>query len=212
MYRYYSIHRPVGPGTFPKPAGNTVVNHKNFDGAEFCEQIGRKAWGYVEYENPVSPDLLQKYELLGIDEERKYTVEITTVTTLTVVARCEDEAIEDACDRASSFAPDKIDAKIIQGVDDRRIKAVQLGVADKFDKVISYGEKDRYPLLGRMKSDCEYFLGYGNRCEKHLWGKNVSEHIAYMKALWLSFPTEGKPEWLTFEEIEAYEKRMLHDG
>lgn len=66
-----------------------------------------------------------------------------------------------------------------------------------------------YRMLSRMQSDCEYFLGNGNRYAGHLWGKNVSNHIYYMKALWNSFPQEGKPEWLSMEQICDYEKKML---
>ena len=36
----------------------------------------------------------------------------------------------------------------------------------------------------------------------------MDAHIACMKALWLSFPTGKKPEWLGYEEIAVYEKRM----
>ena len=66
----------------------------------------------------------------------------------------------------------------------------------------------RYGLLGRMEADCEYFLGYGFRSYKYLWGKNVADHIFYMKALWNSFSQEQKPEWLSMEKIEAYEREM----
>ena len=44
--------------------------------------------------------------------------------------------------------------------------------------------------------------------KKYLWGQDVDSHIAYMKALWLSFPADKKPEWLSYEKIEVYEKRM----
>lgn len=66
----------------------------------------------------------------------------------------------------------------------------------------------RYGLLGRMEADCEYFLGYGFRSEKYLWGQNVADHIFYMKSLWNSFSLEKKPEWLSMEKIEAYEREM----
>lgn len=66
-----------------------------------------------------------------------------------------------------------------------------------------------YQMLSRMQSDCEYFLGNGNHYAGHLWGKNVSNHIYYMKALWNSFSQDGKPEWLTMEQICDYEKKML---
>lgn len=67
----------------------------------------------------------------------------------------------------------------------------------------------RYMLLDRMRIECEYFLGYGHRCEKHLWALNATDQIGYMKTLWESFPEDGKPEWLTMEQILDYEKKML---
>ncbi len=68
--------------------------------------------------------------------------------------------------------------------------------------------RDKYGLLGRMKADCMYFLGYGNKCEKHLWAGNVTDQIAKMKKLWQEFPDDLKPEWLTWEQILDYERRM----
>lgn len=70
----------------------------------------------------------------------------------------------------------------------------------------------RYRLLDRMKEDCKYFLGYGNRQPKYLWAKDVFRHIEYMKYLWQSFPENAKPEWISMEEIEQFEKEMLPDG
>lgn len=67
----------------------------------------------------------------------------------------------------------------------------------------------KYMLLDRMKSDCKYYLGNGNRLDKYLWAENVPEHIACMRALWNSFTEDGKPEWLTMEQINEYEKQMM---
>lgn len=36
----------------------------------------------------------------------------------------------------------------------------------------------------------------------------MEEHIEDMKKLYNSFPDERKPEWLSMEEIETYEKEM----
>ena len=63
-----------------------------------------------------------------------------------------------------------------------------------------------YMLLGRLESDCKYFLGNGGRCERHLWAESVEGQIEKMKELWNGF--EVKPEWLTMEQIEAYEAQM----
>lgn len=65
-----------------------------------------------------------------------------------------------------------------------------------------------YMLLSRMQRDCEYFLGYGNGSERHLFYPTVKEHIEGMKATWNKL--EIKPEWLTMEQINKYEKEMLN--
>lgn len=77
-----------------------------------------------------------------------------------------------------------------------------------FNEVLTRDDKFRYRLLSRMKSDCDYYLGNGGRHPKHLWADNEVEHIACMKALWNSFGDEGKPEWLTYEQILDYEQKM----
>lgn len=63
-----------------------------------------------------------------------------------------------------------------------------------------------YMLLDRLKSDCDYFLGYGNRNEKYLWGLNVSDHVAEMEEIY-NYLGE-KPEWLTIGQINEYKKQM----
>lgn len=67
--------------------------------------------------------------------------------------------------------------------------------------------KFRYMMLSRLQTDCDYYLGYGNR-KSHLLGDSVERHIEEMKALWHSFT--DKPEWLSMEQIEEYEKQMLN--
>lgn len=73
---------------------------------------------------------------------------------------------------------------------------------------LSHDEKFRYQLLSRMKYDCEYYLGNGNKNPKHLWTGNEKEQIEAMKSLWNSFTEKGKPEWLTWEQIKKYEADM----
>ena len=38
--------------------------------------------------------------------------------------------------------------------------------------------------------------------------KALKDRFAIMKGIWNSFPADGKPEWLTWEQIEAYEAEM----
>lgn len=68
-------------------------------------------------------------------------------------------------------------------------------------------DKHNYMMLSRLKSDCEYFLGFGNGSERQLHQGNVEDQIKMMKELWNNLPV--KPEWLTMDEINDYEAKML---
>ena len=75
--------------------------------------------------------------------------------------------------------------------------------------ILSRDDRFRYQLLDRMRQDCLYFLSYGRRDPRYLWANDAVEHLVYMKAVWNSFPSDGKPEWMTMDEILSLEKRML---
>ena len=67
--------------------------------------------------------------------------------------------------------------------------------------------ENEYRLLSRLKSDCEYFLGTGARAEKHLWAGSVDEQIDKMRDLYDLLPE--KPEWLSKQDIDNYERQMI---
>ena len=79
-------------------------------------------------------------------------------------------------------------------------------VEEPVAETVPYNYENEYRLLGRLKADCEYFLGWGGRAEKHLWAGNVREQIAKMRELYAALPE--KPEWLTLEDIDRYAQRM----
>lgn len=64
-----------------------------------------------------------------------------------------------------------------------------------------------YQLLARLKQDCDYYLGHGNRHKKRLWSGDEVEQIAKMKELFASF--REKPQWISLEDIERYEALMV---
>lgn len=70
--------------------------------------------------------------------------------------------------------------------------------------------KDKLQLLGRMKSDCEYYLGEGRKQTSHLWGGNVDDHINSMRKLLSSIQPVYRPESLTFEDIRRFSDAMDH--
>lgn len=71
-------------------------------------------------------------------------------------------------------------------------------------------EKFKYQMLDRLRMDCEYYLGFGNKSTSRLYYKDEQEHISKMKELYNSFPDNKKPERLTFEQILNYEKIMIN--
>lgn len=73
----------------------------------------------------------------------------------------------------------------------------------------NYNDSD-YMLLGRLVEDCKYFLGNGTGSEKHLWAGSVDSQIDKMLELHNGFSNEGKPEWLSLEQIENYRVEMLN--
>lgn len=76
------------------------------------------------------------------------------------------------------------------------------------EDILKKDAKFRYMLLDRMRTDCEYYLGNGQIYGAHLWASNERDQINYMKALWNSFPDDAKPQWLSMEKIEEYERLM----
>ncbi|QST02383.1 hypothetical protein IMZ31_23320 (plasmid) [Pontibacillus sp. ALD_SL1] len=78
-----------------------------------------------------------------------------------------------------------------------------------YEDLLTHDEKFRYMLLSRMKQDCEYYLGNGGHHAKHLWAGDEVRQLQAMKVLWDSFGKEKTPEWLTWEELLEYEKKLI---
>lgn len=66
LYRYYLTERPASMGTQPKGTVNIV----NFDDKQDVPEIGGKAWGYVEYKEPLTDAQIKDYELKAVKEEQ----------------------------------------------------------------------------------------------------------------------------------------------
>lgn len=71
------------------------------------------------------------------------------------------------------------------------------------------GEEYNYMMLDRLKSDCDYFLGHGNRSEKVLHQGSIDGQIKEMKRIWNNLSV--KPEWLSLKDIEKYEAKMKEE-
>ena len=111
-----------------------------------------------------------------------------------------DELIEDGISEYRSHGG-KGNSRVVAGFIERELLAEEPAA-----EAMPSGHGDEYRLLGRLKADCDYFLGTGGRAEKHLWAGNVREQIAKMRELYIALPE--KPEWLTPEDIDRYAQRM----
>ena len=59
MNRYYCLYRPPCPGAIPRGMTKIVA----FDDKRHVDEIGRDAWGYVEYDKPLTAQQVIHYEL-----------------------------------------------------------------------------------------------------------------------------------------------------
>lgn len=74
--------------------------------------------------------------------------------------------------------------------------------------VLAQDERFRYQLLDRMRSDCEYYLNNDHISSNRLWAGSAKSQIEVMIAIWNSFPEDGKPQWLTWRQIEKLKADM----
>lgn len=76
----------------------------------------------------------------------------------------------------------------------------------KEKKSESRNQEYMYQMLDRLKSDCDYYLGHGNRHPQALWAGDEEGQISKMREIWNKL--EEKPEWLTWEDINDYADKM----
>ena len=62
--KYYSILRPVAPGTYPKYPANKPTEIVNFPDRTYVEEIDRNAWGFLEYPELLPAHDLDEYDLI----------------------------------------------------------------------------------------------------------------------------------------------------
>lgn len=69
-------------------------------------------------------------------------------------------------------------------------------------------DEELIDALSAIKTTCDFFLGEGD--------KNIAifeepqDLINTMKEIWDTLPKTARPEWLTWEQIQEYEKQILH--
>jgi hypothetical protein len=63
-----------------------------------------------------------------------------------------------------------------------------------------------YMMLSAMQTNCKYYQSADHYNRAHV--STIQETIEEMKKLWHKFPEDLKPEWISLEEIEGYEKKF----
>lgn len=121
---------------------------------------------------------------------------------------CNVFADRDMTAKLSSF--DIQSSELAQNADPRYWVHKNVDALLTTELAIDPDDKFRYQMLDRLRSDCKYYLGYGNRSANALWARgNEAGQILHMVALYQSFPDSKKPEWLTADDIESFAVRML---
>ena len=72
-----------------------------------------------------------------------------------------------------------------------------------------YEPRFRYMMLDRLRQDCEYYIRNNFTSGNTLWAGNAKAQIENMKALWNTFAKEDTPEWLTWDDILEFERKMV---
>ena len=62
--RAYAIHRPLGLGTWPSQHRDKLVEMVNWDVLHWVPEIGRQAFGYLEFSEDIPKEDLDRYELV----------------------------------------------------------------------------------------------------------------------------------------------------
>jgi len=108
------------------------------------------------------------------------------------------------------FLPDFLTCPFPYFLRKNQNKESEEGESNMEEKYLEMSLTEKYQFLGRMKSDCEYYLGGGMKQVSHLWGKSVDHHLKCMQELLFSIPSEDRPEWLTYQDILDFSKKMDH--
>ncbi|MBX4266576.1 hypothetical protein [Clostridium estertheticum] len=84
MYKYYLTQR--GPGPFCQPKGCSST--KDFGEKIFVKKIGCKAWGYANYEIPLTEKEINDYELVQVKEVTRTPFSEKGISDCTDCCRC----------------------------------------------------------------------------------------------------------------------------
>ena len=68
---YYSILRPIAPGSYPKRPDLRPIAFTNYNERTYISLIDRMAWGEIEYLAPLTSAEAEEYDLVPAPDETK---------------------------------------------------------------------------------------------------------------------------------------------
>ena len=151
-------------------------------------------------------DLNQAFQMA----HKAMTNGISKVSSVTIEAN-EDEDGQGNKKESVDMSDNGLEAYVPESAPVEEGQVVAQGQPEGIEFLKTLDDKGRYMFLSRMQTDCKYFLD-GHEYNKFLWAGNVDDQIKYMKWLYNSFPDDKKPEWISMEEIEDYERQMVGKG
>ena len=142
--------------------------------------------------------------------QRAMTNGIARVSSVTIEAN-EDEDEQGNKTESVDMSDNGLEAYVPESAPMEEGQVVAQGQPEGIEFLKRLDDKGRYMFLSRMQTDCKYFLD-GHEHNKFLWAENPEKQIEYMKWLYNSFPDDKKPQWISMEEIEDYERQMVGKG
>jgi len=134
LYRYYLTQRPPSPGTFPKGTTDIVSFDDKTDGA----------WGYVEYDKPLTETQISDYELTEISEtetvEETETIEDTT--TEETIEEVEEETKEEQIEETKEELQERVEKMRETGT-----SSLKANEAKMYNFLIANKDVDVYELM-----------------------------------------------------------------
>lgn len=172
-YKYYSIHRPVSIGTYPKQG---LVSFENYDNQKQIDGIGRTAWAELTYNRALTENEIKEYEFMEEPEQRREQ---------------EKEAVDQSSHREaaiSAHGEDKTKSKqdllieqLHEGIQNMMNSEQYRNWLDTSSRLFSNNYSINNAILVFLqKQDASYTMGYEQWKE---YGRNVKQGAKGIKIL-----------------------------
>ena len=172
-YKYYSIHRPVSIGTYPKQG---LVSFENYDNQKQIDGIGRTAWAELTYNRALTENEMKEYEFMEEpgqkQEQEKESVDQSSHREVTISAHSEDK---------TKSKQDLLIEQLHEGIQNMMNSEQYKNWLDTSSRLFSNNYSINNAILVFMqKQDASYTMGYEQWKE---YGRNVKQGAKGIKIL-----------------------------